>query len=63
MEAQENKKQIAVILFNCEKMLEKLDFKRMSYENFYQFNKETALGKIYKQTELKIRICNRLLFN
>lgn len=63
MSAQENKKQIAVILFNCEKTLEKLDFKLISYENFYQFNKETGLGKIYKQIELKIRICNRLLFN
>lgn len=54
-------KQVLLILFNCEKMLEKLDFKRMSYENFYEFNKETGLGKIYKQIELKIRICNRLL--
>lgn len=54
-------KQTVLILFNCEKMLEKLDFKRMSYENFYQFNKATGLGKIYKQIELKIRICNRLL--
>lgn len=56
-------KKTTVILFNCEKQLEKLYFKRMCYENFYQFNKETGLGKIYKQTELKIRICNRLLFN
>lgn len=54
-------KKTTVILFNCEKQLEKLYFKRMCYENFYQFNKETGLGKIYKKIELKIRICNRLL--
>ena len=52
---------LAVVLFNSEKKLEELDFKRRFYENFYQFNKKTGLGKIYRQTQLKIRICSRLL--
>lgn len=52
---------LAVVLFNCQKILEELDFERRFYEDFYQFNKSTGLGKIYRQTELKIRICSRLL--
>ena len=56
-----SKPMLAVVLFNNEKKLEELDFERRFYENFYQFNKSTGLGKIYRQTELKIRICSRLL--
>mgnify|MGYP000163816328 CR=1 FL=1 len=56
-----SKPMLAVVLFNNEKKLEELDFERRFYENFYQFNKSTGLGKIYKQTELKIRIVSRLL--
>jgi hypothetical protein len=52
---------LAVVLFNNENKLKELDYERRFYENFYQFNKTTDLGKIYRQTELKIRICSRLL--
>ena len=55
------KPMLGVVIFNCQKKLEELDFERRFYENFYQFNKKTGLGKIYRQTELKIRICSRML--
>lgn len=55
------KTHIMKTLINNEKKLEELDFKRRFYENFYQFNKKTGLGKIYRQTQLKIKICGRLL--
>ena len=52
---------LAVVLFNSQILLSELDFQRRFYENFYQFNKITGLGKKYRETELKIRICSRLL--
>ena len=56
-----NNKKIIKILIKNEEKLYNLNFKRNLYENFYEFNKNTKLGKLYKETILKIKICYRIL--
>lgn len=48
-------------LIDNEIRLKSLNYKRDFFENFYQFNKETGLGRAYRNIELKIRICNRII--
>ena len=38
-----------------------LDKERGKFINFFQFNKQTGLGREYKNTELKVPLITRLL--
>mgnify|MGYP003495251579 CR=1 FL=1 len=49
------------VLFCNEDLIKDIERKSRQFENWYLFNKITGLGRVYRQAELKVRICHRLL--
>jgi len=49
------------VLFRNEKIIKDIEFHSLRIENWASFSKETGVGKIYRQSQAKVRICKRLL--
>lgn len=53
-------KRLIELYFKNYNLLNDLEEKRKEYNDFFQFNKSTGLGGLYKQTKRKLTICERL---